>query len=181
MTMFPGTRDREDKVQADLRVYNKRHRAASLHCVLHPSTFSTNIQHNTTLLYIHTTWFLIHPAKPFNFLKFFNMKLILTAISAVIPLALCAATPVADFYPAPCGRSVPPGVCMTSSRCERAEGFWVERDCTAYGPVTGIGCCYDIPGDDDKWAAACVWMGVEREVSLIHDGKGEEDADVAVD
>jgi hypothetical protein len=46
-----------------------------------------------------------------------------------------------DPYPAPCGRSIPSGRCMTEESCLKAGGFYVQRDCTFYD-VGDIGCCY---------------------------------------
>lgn len=83
-----------------------------------------------------------------------KLRLLRAALAAVLPLLAAASSPEAadsdsGIYPAPCGRSVPPGVCTTSSHCAGAGGFWVERDCEFYKDLGGIGCCYDIPGDDD--------------------------------
>jgi hypothetical protein len=80
------------------------------------------------------------------------MKLILGIMSAALPLLAAAAglaavdTTSPDYYPAPCGRSIPHGVCLDETSCEDQGGFYVGRDCTFYG-VNDIGCCYDIPGD----------------------------------
>ncbi|OIW30588.1 hypothetical protein CONLIGDRAFT_679367 [Coniochaeta ligniaria NRRL 30616] len=64
------------------------------------------------------------------------MKLLLgIIISTVLPLlaAAAAVAPVVDpsspdFYPAPCGRSIPHGVCLDESTCEDEGGFYVGRD-----------------------------------------------------
>ncbi len=89
------------------------------------------------------------------------MKLFLGIISAVVlPLLAAAAAVVAgpaavvdpsspDYYPAPCGRSIPHGVCLDEPTCEDEGGFYVGRDCPFYG-VNDIGCCYNIPEDGDE-------------------------------
>lgn len=84
------------------------------------------------------------------------MKLILGIISAVLPLLAAAAAVVAPvdpssphYYPAPCGRSIPHGVCLDEATCEEEGGFYVGRDCPFYG-VNDIGCCYNIPDHGDE-------------------------------
>lgn len=72
------------------------------------------------------------------------MKLLIVA-AAIVPLAL-AAPATKDPYPAPCGRSIPSGVCTTQATCGKKGGFYVQRDCALYN-VLDIGCCYDIPDD----------------------------------
>ncbi|KAK3935033.1 hypothetical protein QBC46DRAFT_324117 [Diplogelasinospora grovesii] len=67
----------------------------------------------------------------------------LVLVTALIP-AISAAAVDGGLYPAPCGRSVPHGVCMTEDRCTSAGGFYVGRDCPFYD-VSDVGCCYDIP------------------------------------
>ena len=72
---------------------------------------------------------------------------------AIIALAVTAAAVPSqpsygkDPYPAPCGRSVPSGRCMTEKKCAKKGGFYVQRDCDFYD-VLDIGCCYDIPDHD---------------------------------
>ena len=46
-----------------------------------------------------------------------------------------------DPFPAPCGRSIPSGRCMSEPTCLEAGGFYVQRDCTFYD-VLDIVCCY---------------------------------------
>lgn len=67
----------------------------------------------------------------------------ITLLAALLPLALATAIP-ADPYPAPCGRSIPSGICATKETCGKKGGFYVQRDCKFYD-VLDIGCCYDIP------------------------------------
>jgi hypothetical protein len=73
-------------------------------------------------------------------------KIIATIFLAL--LALGAAMPQ-DPYPAPCGRSTPSGRCTTETACASLGGFYVGRDCTFYD-VSDIGCCYNIPKDEDN-------------------------------
>lgn len=81
-------------------------------------------------------------------LQLFIMKLII-CLSLLAPLINAAAVGSAApaFYPAPCGRGFPHGVCLDEDTCGDAGGFYVGRDCPFYG-VGDIGCCYDIPGKD---------------------------------
>lgn len=67
----------------------------------------------------------------------------ITFFAALIPIAVASAIP-ADPYPAPCGRSIPSGICTTQEYCAKKGGFYVQRDCTFYN-VLDIGCCYKIP------------------------------------
>lgn len=78
------------------------------------------------------------------------MKLlgILPLLAAAAVAAVAAAPSSADYYPAPCGRSIPHGVCLDEATCEDEGGFFVQRDCPFYG-VLDIGCCYGIR-DGDK-------------------------------
>jgi len=71
-------------------------------------------------------------------------------VGTVLSLLLSSAAAVNTFYPVPCGRGFPSGVCMTENRCLDAEGFWVGRACEAYPTVGSMGCCYNIPEDEDK-------------------------------
>lgn len=83
------------------------------------------------------------------------MKLLLGILPLLFGAAAAAAVAVApdpsspDYYPAPCGRSIPHGVCLDEATCEDEGGFFVQRDCPFYG-VLDIGCCYNIPRDGDK-------------------------------
>ncbi|KAI8942609.1 hypothetical protein NX059_000662 [Plenodomus lindquistii] len=70
------------------------------------------------------------------------MKLLVVLIS-ITSIAL-AAPATKDPYPAPCGRSIPSGVCTTQDTCYKKGGFYVQRDCPFYN-VLDVGCCYDIP------------------------------------
>ena len=62
--------------------------------------------------------------------------------------ALAAPKPAPGYiYPAPCGRSIPSGVCTKEAKCVKSDGFWVQRDCPFYG-VNDVGCCYGLPEED---------------------------------
>ncbi|KAF2733658.1 hypothetical protein EJ04DRAFT_513042 [Polyplosphaeria fusca] len=73
------------------------------------------------------------------------MKFLLV-LAALSPLAL-AGVVVKDPYPAPCGRSIPSGICASEKTCLDKGGVYVQRDCTFYN-VLDIGCCYSIPEDE---------------------------------
>jgi hypothetical protein len=62
----------------------------------------------------------------------------------VASLASATLAVPSDPYPAPCGRSIPAGICTTKETCYKKGGFYVARDCTFYN-VQQIGCCYRIP------------------------------------
>ena len=66
---------------------------------------------------------------------------------AFLALAMTSAAAPRDPYPAPCGRSIPSGQCMTEKTCLRKGGFYVGRDCSFYN-VGDVGCCYNLPDDD---------------------------------
>ena len=69
------------------------------------------------------------------------MKL-LQLVAFVGLIASSAAAPQwEDPYPAPCGRTVPSGRCMTEGACAEVGGFYSQRDCTFYN-VGDIGCCF---------------------------------------
>lgn len=72
------------------------------------------------------------------------MKLL--TLASILPLLALASAIPADPYPAPCGRSIPSGVCTTQATCRKKGGFYVGRDCPFYN-VGDIGCCYQIPED----------------------------------
>lgn len=76
------------------------------------------------------------------------MKLLTLAIF------LLPASAIPDPYPAPCGRSIPSGVCTTAPTCSDKGGFYVARDCTFYN-VQDVGCCYDIPKEEPVYPAPC--------------------------
>ena len=71
------------------------------------------------------------------------MHLFLLVTAAFASVVLAAPK---DPYPAPCGRSIPSGICTTQSTCATKGGFYVQRDCPFYN-VLDVGCCYDIPDD----------------------------------
>ena len=66
----------------------------------------------------------------------------LRLLALVGAVATSAASPQwEDPYPAPCGRSIPSGRCMTEAKCAEIGGFYSQRDCPFYD-VGDIGCCF---------------------------------------